>query len=129
MVVGIILIAGAAASIIGFDAIGRSNAHAERDAVVSLLTTARARAQANVDESAHGVHIGSDAYTVFQGSTYTAGAPTNRTYPRDAGIMLAGATEIVFFQLSGDATPGTIAVSAGGQHATITVSSRGQIDW
>lgn len=130
VVVAIIVIAGAATSIIGFDAIGRSNAHTERDAVVSVLMTARARAQSNVNQSAHGVHVGSTAYTLFQGATYTAGNPTNRDYPRDAGMTLSGATDIVFSQLTGDVSaPGTVTITAGAQSASVTVSNRGRIEW
>lgn len=128
--VAIVVIAGATTSFIGFDSIGRANAHSERDVLVSLLMTARTRAQSNVNQSAHGIHIGTTQYTLFQGTTYNALDPLNRDYPRETGTTLSGATDIVFSQLSGDvATPGTITITAGAQSTSIAVSNRGQIEW
>ena len=65
--VGIILSMG---MLIGQSSIGRSYVYSERDALVSLLTTARAQSLANMNESAHGVYISSTSTTLFEGSSY-----------------------------------------------------------
>lgn len=122
--------------------IARSYATGERDLMVSLLTQARARSIANVNESAHGVYI--DAahrrYVVYARSTSCSGATTTTTHiPMVSSSTLSGPLNRCFAPLSVrvpngiapftiDMT-GTTTIDWAGQHYAVSVNSVGRIDW
>ena len=89
----------------------------EQNTLITLLQTARADALNNVDELPHGVaaHPADhpQSYVVFEGASYGASDEESRRVFEAAYPVLfdaASPSEIVFCQLSGDATSG---VSAG----------------
>ena len=138
VVIGIIILIASLGAFIGFDTIGRSNVHSERDLFVSLLTGARARALANVNQSTHGVHIDPTNFVLFEDSTapytYTSGDPNNRVVARNASVTKTGPgpDDILFLQLSGNVpvlNTGTVTLTGGAQSATIEINTAGRIDW
>ena len=81
---------------------------------------------------AHGVYITSTAVTIFQGSNYNASDDINEALPFSShSLSVSGVSEVVFAELSGDASPaGTITLSdMAGHNNTITIGSEGQIIW
>lgn len=100
----------------------------EENLAVSLLQKARSRAMANVNQTAHGVHFGVSDYTLFEGSTYDAGASTNQNIPINSGIATSGLVNVVFNQLKGDSTTtGDIIISGQSQTASISINTEGAI--
>lgn len=117
------------------DSLSRSAVSQERDLFVSLLLRgARAAALANLNEKSHGIQIDNTnhQYILFEGTTYTPGAATNRIIPyTNSTISISGGPKILFEQLSGDVTTGagTINITNGAKTNTIIIASTGQIDW
>ncbi len=105
---------------------------AERDIVVAVLKRARNEAQNNINQSSHGVYLGSASnYVIFQGNTY-ASRNTNfdEMFSRSGGIVLNGPSELAFSSLDGSSSvSGTISISNGIQTSTISVNTEGRIDW
>lgn len=99
-----------------------------------LLSKARNHAASNFDQSAHGVHIENDSYTLFVGDAYSVSDPDNIVIPRSSSVSVSGATDVVFEQLSGnlktcDATPCEIVFSYGGRGASTKINEVGGITW
>lgn len=102
----------------------------ERNILVSIMQKGRSMAMNNINESAHGVHIGSNAYILFQGGSFDSADPLNIEIPISNGMTLGGSNEILFQQLSGDVpAPGSITLTNGVQTATISVNDEGSINW
>lgn len=109
----------------------------ERDVLVSLvLMNSRASALVNKDRSAHGIYINQTdrEYVLFNGTTYTPHATSNRTIPfRSSSVMVrnSGGDTIIFAAHTGNIILGTGTISVGSGFATHTVSINdvGQIDW
>ena len=136
VIVGLFGLLAAMGAFIGFDSIGRSSVHSERDLVVLMLTGARTRALANVNQVAHGVHITADKIIIFEGLSYS-GTTEPATDRNDAIDMTPEPATIVFKQLSAEATDGnnicnplcTITFKQGPQVDTIEINGQGRIDW
>lgn len=132
--IGIILSFGVAMSI---GSISQSTVTQERDLFVTLLLRgARAAAIANVGQTAHSVYIDSanHKYILFDGTTYTSGASTNREVPftnDNIVVTNTGGNKIIFDQLSGNVSEGagTISITNGNATQEIIVREVGQIDW
>lgn len=101
----------------------------ERETIVGLLRKARTQSMSNVNQAAHGLFIGNAAYTVFQGSSY---ASRTQQYDEPVAtsplITAGGLREIVFTQLSGDASAsGTITLTNGIATSSVSVNGVGRI--
>jgi len=130
VVLGLVGVIAALSVAVSFNSLGRSSVHTERDTLVSLLWVARTKSLANVDQSAHGVHIEANTFTVFTGDTYSASDPKNRVTPRNTAISISGPSDIKFLQLTGDvAGAGTITLSGVGSTQTIEINDAGRIEW
>jgi len=132
VVVAIIALLASVGTIMGFDTIGRASVHSERDLFVSLLTSARARALANVNEKPHGIRIEPSKFIIFERSTYGFADPADREMNRNSFIVSNPATaEVVFSQLSANVSSGAgqYILSDGTQSAVIDINSEGRIDW
>ena len=133
--VGIILSMG---MLIGQSSIGRSYVYAERDTLVSLLTTARAQSLANMNESAHGVYISSTSTTLFEGSSYLLRKKSqDRIVPNSSSVqtlpppLYTMPYYILFAQVSGNVTngSGTTTLTDGASSSTIQINTAGRINW
>jgi prepilin-type N-terminal cleavage/methylation domain-containing protein len=138
IVIGLISVVASMTVIVSMDSWRGSSFSNERNAIVSALQRARGRAMSNMclgpsctAGKMHGVHISSGSYTVFQGNIYTVSDPINEVGNIGPTIAVTGNTDIVFSQLSGDASPtGTITVKDNaGRSSIITIGARGQISW
>lgn len=116
----------------------REIARSEEATLVAVLQKARSRAMNNIDGVKHGVRIenGSDYYTVYE-FPYVSSNPTNQKIWRekkvnipDGDIVSSGVGYVVFDQLSGETTAGTIVlVDTTGRTENIVISSNGLIAW
>lgn len=113
-------------------------ARSEESTLVAVLQKARSRAMNNIDGVKHGVRIenGSDYYIIYE-FPYSSSSSTNQKIWRekkidvqDGDIVTGGVGYVVFDQLSGETTAGTITlVDTAGRTENIIISSNGLIDW
>jgi prepilin-type N-terminal cleavage/methylation domain-containing protein len=132
IVVALAAVIIAMGTIMGYDTLGRSSVHEERDLLVTLLTGARARALANVNEQEHGVHVAADSFVLFAvdaGDPYDPGDPANVAIERRGDAVVAGDDTVVFEQLSAAASPATITLTQGAASSTISINAAGRIEW
>ncbi len=131
VVMGLLGMVLAFGMVVSLNSITRGTLIGERDLLVSLLISTRTRAMANVDELPQGVHVSATAFTTFEGSSYTAGNPTNRDIPRTTSATTTGPSTIVFDQLSANVTTGagTVAMGDGTATTTIDLGAYGRIEW
>jgi prepilin-type N-terminal cleavage/methylation domain-containing protein len=113
----------------------------ERDIFISNFQKVRSRAMNNIclggvctDGKPHGVHIEADSYTLFQGAAYNPSDSINEQFEINDNAMITGSTiplDIVFSQLSGDATPeGSVTIADDAGHSsTVTINAEGRIFW
>jgi type II secretory pathway pseudopilin PulG len=126
IVLGILMTMLALGLFVGMDAYRATAARSERDIVVSLLTRARSRALANIDQSAWGVcTIGTD-YILFAGYTCTGSGEHIAISPNSTALF---SLPVVFSQLAATTTGGTVIIAQDGRTTTITINAAGQIDW
>lgn len=121
------------------DSFRQHSFQADRDTLISLLQHARSRAVSNIcygatciDGKPHGVRIENEQYIVFQGSSYALRDQAFDTIlEANEGIGHSGLEEVVFSQLTGEATSGDIILSDSmtTRTSTISISTEGQIIW
>ncbi len=117
---------------LGLDALRGSYSRSERDTVVSLLTEARSRSMANIDESTWGVCVSGANYVVFKGSVCDAVAATSELTPIGSGATITGlasASPVVFTALSGTTTAAAVVVSEPTRTENISINYEGTIIW
>ena len=131
IVIGLLGLVASLGSAVGFDTLGRSAVREERDTLVSLLWSARTRALANMHESAQGVHIDGGQYVLFEGASYDISDPDNQVIPRNPAVSISGGPDIIFVQLSGDASTGigTLTMTGPTGAATVVINEAGRIEW
>lgn len=137
IVLGLIGVIAAFGVAMSFSSLSSTTVTQERDLFVTLLLrSTRSAAVANLEESSHGVQIdnANDRYILFNGTTYVAGAASNRVIPytnEAIDIENTGGNTVVFEQLSGDVTvgSGTVVISNGTASQEIIIRESGQIDW
>jgi Tfp pilus assembly protein FimT len=112
-----------------------SNFHSDRSLLIATLQRARAEAMSNIcdgtctDGKAHGVHIGTNEYVLFQGSTFNASDAQNVTFEANQSVTRTGDTDIVFSQLTANTTGYTITLNGNGRTSVISIAANGQITW
>ena len=116
---------------VGTRQIGTQSLLSERDVVLGLLRDARSRAMGNINQSDHGVFIGTNTYTSFDGETYSSRNQTyDSVFPKFDGVNFSGLTEVVFLSLSGQSTAsGTIMMYNSTGTSTISINNEGAINW
>lgn len=137
LVIALVAIIASFGTVMTLSSLSKSAALQERDLFVTLLLRGtRAAALANKNESPHAIYIDNTnhAYVQFEGDTYAANNPTNRTIPFSSNsitITNTGGDTVVFDQLSGNVSEGagTITISNGNTAQEILIRENGQIDW
>jgi Tfp pilus assembly protein FimT len=115
--------------------IARSNTQNERDMLVSLLTQARARSIANINEAAHGVYVdtANQRYVIYTKNGGCTNATTTATnIPFLTPATWSGPLDRCFGQLSvrvSGAQTGTTTITLANSSYSISVNSIGRIDW
>jgi len=129
-VIGILAVLGTFGYLVTIDFYKSYAFNAERNAIVAILQKARSQSLANINQFPHGVHFDSDQYVIFQGSVYDSGNSFNQKIPAAFGITHSGIIDVVFAQLSGDASPGgNLILSDGKRLTTISINNEGRINW
>lgn len=121
--------------IMSYSSITRAHVIQERDLLVSLLLSgARARALANVNESDQGVRVTPASFILFEGDNFET-SPAKEETSRDSSIAITqdGADEfdIVFERLSADVHTGVGTIVLSGNERTIVfdINEAGRINW
>ncbi len=101
----------------------------ESDIIISMLQKARNQSLSNINQKPHGIHFETGKYVLYQGSSYNA-ADTNNLVVTSAPTVSATATptNILFDQLTGSATAGSITLTSNGATKIINVNAEGRID-
>ena len=113
---------------LGLDALRASYSRSERDTVVALLTQARSRSLANIDESAWGMCVSGSSYVVFKGGVCDASAAGSEATPLGAGAAVS-MNPVVFTAVSGTTTLAEIVITQQGRVSTTTINYEGTIIW
>jgi len=105
VVIGILTLFAGIGLMFSFDSFRGYLTRSEQVMIVHMLAKARNRAMNNFDESAHGLKIEPGSLTLFAGSSFDVSDPHSReSFPRNKTLVLTGAEEIVFEQLTGNMT-------------------------
>ena len=128
VIMGFFLILLSMGLIFGLDSISRSTLVSERDLVVLMLTGARTRALANVNETSHGVRIESGQAVIFEGAPP---GTDQRITERNSAITVSPEDEDIVFEpltarLSDDVQ---LVLSDGSKTAVIDINTEGRIEW
>ena len=141
VVIGIFGILTALSAVIGLDFYRVFAFRSERNTIVAVLQTARARAMANINQSPHGVRFDGNNYIIFQGAGYASAAHAfDQSFPANSSIKLtippgipvtaANPIEVDFAQLSATTAPVALMIKDNtGRSGTTTIGADGQIDW
>jgi prepilin-type N-terminal cleavage/methylation domain-containing protein len=130
IVLGVVGVIASIGTIFSMGSVSRSYTLSERDLLVGLLTQTRAKALANVHESAHSLHIATSTYVLYEGTIFSVSNSTNKHIPRVSKATLTGLDTTTFLPLTADvASSGVITVSGDTQSYEIEVNSIGRINW
>jgi prepilin-type N-terminal cleavage/methylation domain-containing protein len=132
LVIAIITILGSFGLVVGMDAYRGYSYRSERNVFVSALQKARIAAMTNINEAKHGVHVDAAAktYTIFQGNDYgTRTQALDQVITASGAVTFSGVTDVVFDQLSGMTTAGTVTIADGVRTTVISLNNEGQISW
>lgn len=132
-----LVIVGSFTLVVGMSQLSGSSFHDDRDTLVASLQKARSQAMNEVclgssctEGLPHGVHITPHSLVIFQGAVYNSNDFTNEVIDAGSNATTFSGPDIVFAELSGDASPGTVTVTdTTGDTSTVTVQSEGQISW
>ncbi len=105
--------------------------NSERDTLISILRKVRSESITNTGQVAHGIHMESNRYVVFQGGSYAVrDTSKDQVFSLSPATTLSGPSEIIFTQLSGSANQSAnISIKSGTDSRNITVNGEGQINW
>ncbi|MBI3114654.1 MAG: prepilin-type N-terminal cleavage/methylation domain-containing protein [Candidatus Harrisonbacteria bacterium] len=107
----------------------RNELRAQQSGMIAYLRTARTRAFSNRNQSAHGVFVGANNITIFEGPSYAArNMSRDEVFPRPPGIAAIGTTEFVFAALSGRTASSTITFQSSVDTAHVGVNSEGLVE-
>jgi len=116
----------------------RADLNAQTTEVVSMLRLAQSKAAAGEGGLSHGVHLESDQFILFEGSSYSAVDPLNfsKTLPASLSIenisLNGGGSDIIFSPPQGETTTyGSFVLSSSdsGQTRTISISNLGLVQY
>jgi len=135
IIMGILLSLFALTTGASFSTIAQSQSGTTAQTIIADLRATQTKAMTGTTPSTTpvagwGIYFEADRYTIFAGTTYLPGAPSNTvvTLPTNVTIT-ASPTTIVFEHISGhlsSPTPApTLVVSSGGTSRTITLNSLG----
>lgn len=105
-----------------------------RSETVTTLYKARSRAMANINQSPHGVKVLSSptSLVIFQGSSYaTRDTSKDEVIFPSSLVTISGMTEVVFSQISANATVtgGPLSFSLGPKNGNLSINQEGLIIW
>lgn len=142
VVIGILAIVAGFSLATNLDSFRGYSFRDERDTLVNNLQRVRGMSINNICKGVcglgglpHGIHFENGKYTLFQGGAYVVSEPANEVVEIKPAIQIAGLTDVIFTQLSGNATVNpvgvwNITVTDNANHTSIiTINSEGRITW
>lgn len=132
VVMGLFLMILSLGLVIGFDSFRRDSLIAERNTLISALQKARSQAMNNIGDNGHGFYFDGTNYMIFEGESFVLRKISqDLIIPRNSSISISSLAEVVFGQLTGNATPTpyNIILSDGVSSSTISVNEAGRIEW
>ncbi|KKR55704.1 MAG: hypothetical protein UT92_C0001G0047 [Candidatus Curtissbacteria bacterium GW2011_GWA1_40_24] len=136
-IIEITIVIAIMAAIFGFTAVfGMSfyrqySFFSEKNNLVAILRKARSRAMSNINQSAHGIYIGSSQYVLFQGSSYASrDSQFDQIFDKSKAVSASGLNEAVFSPSRGDSSAsGTIILTDinAGRTRAIEINYEGRI--
>lgn len=130
LVIAILAIAILMSGVFSFSTVSRTYAIGERDVLVTLLTQARAKSLANINEQTHSLYIDAinNRYVIYEGPSSSTGAIY---VAKSTTLIPIGQKTFTFEQLTGDALSGigTTTISGAPLQYSVNVNSAGRINW
>lgn len=124
----LMVVMGIFALMLGFASINliRPQTQANLDTTVTTLISdlkgQQIRAMSGDGPSAYGVFFEQNRYTLFTGSSFSAGATDNFSVNMEGGITISPTTSVVFAQRSGETSTTSILVTNTNSNQTKTVT-------
>ena len=138
-IVEVLVVIGIASLLLGLglfismDAYRSYSFRSERNNFVSVLEKARMLSLVNVGQAAHGVHVTTSTYTIFEGAAYSPTSSLNEVITIGRTVTITEnptGTDIVFGQLAANVTTSAqFVISDGTRFGGISINHEGQIDW
>jgi prepilin-type N-terminal cleavage/methylation domain-containing protein len=134
MVIGIIAVIASFGMLMSMDFYRGFAFRSEQNTLVSVLTKARNKAMANINEKPHGVRVEQGKYIIFEGAAYDPLNPNNIEIKAAPNVSNNGPVTVVFEQLSGDvpsayASEVQIILTSEGRSSVVSLNSLGRINW
>lgn len=103
---------------------------AERGTLLAAMRQARTMSMAGEGSTDHGVHIASDQYTIFEGTSYAGRDPNkDQTFGHNNVVIITGQGDLLFRYLSGKSSSTSYTLDDGSKQSKIYVNTEGKIDW
>lgn len=131
IVVAIITLLASVGAIMGLDAVTRKSLASERDTLVTLLTIARARSLANINQTPQGIHTETNNFVLFEGLAFNPSNPKNTEIKKTSSVSISGPEDVVFENLSAEMLVGaqTFILGNNSTSSSININIHGQINW
>jgi len=127
-VIALITFIASFGTIAGLDMYQRYNFNSQSDIAISLLQKARSEAMNNISGQPHGVYFADpDNLILFTGSSF--GSAYELKLGKNKAVQYAGASSIVFSQLSATTTAASVTITQDAKIRTISVNAEGGIDY
>lgn len=129
-VIGILMAMFAIGVPVAFDFYTNYELVTERDNLVSILNHTRGESMTGEGSDSHGVFLGANSYTVFEGPSYASRfTQFDRNISRVDLIQVTGPSELVFESLSGRSVSSSFTLSNGVRSFTVNVNAEGLVTW
>ncbi len=131
LTIALLSIIAGAGLVMQFSSLSRMQLENERDLVVALLVSERAKALANINQEPHGIHITESDFILFEGDSFNSTDPLNTVIARNTHITVTPVpVTLVFEPLSANFSgPDTLMLSNAERSYTIELNQTGRIDW
>ncbi len=138
VVMALVAVIGAFGVVMSYSSVANASVTEERDLLVSLLLSgARARALANINNSSHGVHIQNDKYILFEGTSFPGTNQREVTRNSQIAVSASNGNNIIFEQRSGNIISGvdtgtglgSITLAQGSEIVNFELNEAGRINW
>jgi prepilin-type N-terminal cleavage/methylation domain-containing protein len=139
IVIALLAIVSTGGLVVGLESYRGALWRSDQDTLRAALLHAREQAMNGVcaastctGPSPHGVYVGTNFYTIFEGSTYaTRSSGEDEVLEGEPGVSRSGLAEVVFSPLTATvAVPGEILITnSTGKVSTTSINSEGAILW
>lgn len=131
IVIGILVVIAATASPLFGNLNNNSQLDAARDILVQDLYQAQTFSRNRSRDTSWGVAVNGQVITLFSGTSYAArDTASDIVYTVPSAITLSGSSQIVYSKLYGlPTTTGSFGFTTKGKTATVTINSKGMVEY